>query len=87
MSLFLLKHLIRYKSRNPIFFVRISKCVFVSSDPSDDEWEEESSSDDSDMCPDGPESGLMSPLCLSAEVQGALINHSIPEKASVHQSE
>ncbi|XP_024911383.1 HEAT repeat-containing protein 3 [Cynoglossus semilaevis] len=51
-----------------------------SDDPSDDEWEEESSSDDSDMCPDGPESGLMSPLCLSAEVQGALINHSIPEK-------
>ncbi|XP_044027527.1 HEAT repeat-containing protein 3 isoform X2 [Siniperca chuatsi] len=54
-----------------------------SDDPSDDEWEEESSSDESDMGPDGlcdGVSNLMSPLCLSAEVQGALINHSIPEK-------
>ncbi|KAM3626165.1 uncharacterized protein V6R79_023947 [Siganus canaliculatus] len=54
-----------------------------SDDPSDDEWEEESSSDESDMCPDGlcdGVSNLMSPLCLSAEVQGALISHSIPEK-------
>ncbi|RVE74815.1 hypothetical protein OJAV_G00025780 [Oryzias javanicus] len=54
-----------------------------SDDPSDDEWEEESSSDESDMGPDGlcdGVSSLMSPLCLSAEVQGALINHSIPEK-------
>lgn len=54
-----------------------------SDDPSDDEWEEESSSDESDMGPDGlcdGASDLMSPLCLSAEVQGALINHSIPEK-------
>ncbi|KAM9765685.1 HEAT repeat-containing protein 3 [Menidia menidia] len=52
-------------------------------DPSDDEWEEESSSDESDMGPDGlcdGVSNLMSPLCLSAEVQGALINHNIPEK-------
>uniref|UniRef100_A0AAQ5YHJ6 SYO1-like TPR repeats domain-containing protein n=1 Tax=Amphiprion ocellaris TaxID=80972 RepID=A0AAQ5YHJ6_AMPOC len=61
-----------------------------SDDPSDDEWEEESSSDESDLGPDGLCDGLsnlMSPLCLSAEVQGALINHSIPEKASscVHQ--
>uniref|UniRef100_A0A8C7ZXV2 HEAT repeat containing 3 n=1 Tax=Oryzias sinensis TaxID=183150 RepID=A0A8C7ZXV2_9TELE len=54
-----------------------------SDDPSDDEWEEDSSSDESDMGPDGlcdGVSSLMSPLCLSAEVQGALINHSIPEK-------
>ncbi|XP_017284194.1 HEAT repeat-containing protein 3 [Kryptolebias marmoratus] len=54
-----------------------------SDDPSDDEWEEESSSDESDMGPDGLCDGacsLMSPLCLSAEVQGALINHNIPEK-------
>ncbi|XP_059215292.1 HEAT repeat-containing protein 3 [Centropristis striata] len=55
----------------------------ASDDPSDDEWEEESSSDESDMGPDGlcdAVSNLMSPLCLSAEVHGALINHSIPEK-------
>lgn len=55
------------------------------SDPSDDEWEEESSSDESDMGPDGlcdGVSNLMSPLCLSAEVHGALINHSIPQKAN-----
>ncbi|XP_012735661.2 LOW QUALITY PROTEIN: HEAT repeat-containing protein 3 [Fundulus heteroclitus] len=54
-----------------------------SDDPSDDEWEEESSSDESDVGPDGLCDGasiLMSPLCLSAEVQGALINHSLPEK-------
>ncbi|XP_062245066.1 HEAT repeat-containing protein 3 [Platichthys flesus] len=54
-----------------------------SDDPSDDEWEEESSSDESDLCPDSlcdGVSNLMSPLCLSAEVHGALINHSIPEK-------
>ncbi|XP_041650572.1 HEAT repeat-containing protein 3 [Cheilinus undulatus] len=54
-----------------------------SDDPSDDEWEEESSSDESDMGPDGlcdGVSNLMSPLCLSAEVHAALINHNIPEK-------
>ncbi|XP_026150053.1 HEAT repeat-containing protein 3 [Mastacembelus armatus] len=54
-----------------------------SDDPSDDEWEEESSSDESDNGPDGlcdGVSNLMSPLCLSAEVQGSLISHSIPEK-------
>ncbi|XP_031704657.1 HEAT repeat-containing protein 3 [Anarrhichthys ocellatus] len=54
-----------------------------SDDPSDDEWEEESSSDESDMGPDSlcdGVSNLMSPLCLSAEVHEALINHSIPEK-------
>ncbi|TKS69792.1 HEAT repeat-containing protein 3 [Collichthys lucidus] len=56
-----------------------------SDDPSDDEWEEESSSDESDMGPDAlcdGVSNLMSPLCLSAEVHGALISHSIPEKAN-----
>ncbi|XP_034536328.1 HEAT repeat-containing protein 3 [Notolabrus celidotus] len=54
-----------------------------SDDPSDDEWEEESSSDESDMGPDGlceGVSNLMSPLCLSAEVHTALMNHNIPEK-------
>ncbi|XP_071257296.1 HEAT repeat-containing protein 3-like [Salvelinus alpinus] len=54
-----------------------------SDDPSDDEWEEASSSDESEMCPDGLSEGntsLLSPLCLSAEVHGALINHNIPEK-------
>uniref|UniRef100_A0A7N6ANP7 SYO1-like TPR repeats domain-containing protein n=1 Tax=Anabas testudineus TaxID=64144 RepID=A0A7N6ANP7_ANATE len=54
-----------------------------SDDPSDDEWEEESSSDESDMGPDSlcdGVSNLMSPLCLSAEVHGALINYSIPAK-------
>ncbi|KAM4602377.1 HEAT repeat-containing protein 3 isoform 2-T2 [Polymixia lowei] len=54
-----------------------------SDDPSDDEWEETSSSDESEAGPDAlcdGLSGLMSPLCLSAEVHGALINHSIPEK-------
>ncbi|XP_071377246.1 HEAT repeat-containing protein 3 [Centroberyx affinis] len=54
-----------------------------SDDPSDDEWEETSSSDESEMGPDSlcdGVSSLMSPLCLSAEVHEALINHSIPEK-------
>lgn len=61
-------------------------CAFRSfSDPSDDEWEEASSSgDESEAGPDGlcdGLSGLMSPLCLSAEVHTVLVNHSIPEKA------
>lgn len=54
-----------------------------SDDPSDDEWEESSSSDESEMGPEGlcdGVSSLMSPLCLSAEVHGALINHHIPQK-------
>uniref|UniRef100_A0A8C6SJ60 HEAT repeat containing 3 n=1 Tax=Neogobius melanostomus TaxID=47308 RepID=A0A8C6SJ60_9GOBI len=54
-----------------------------SDDPSDDEWEESSSSDESELGPDGlcdGVSSLMSPLCLSAEVHGALISHHIPEK-------
>lgn len=54
-----------------------------SDDPSDDEWEESSSSDESELGPDSlcdGVSSLMSPLCLSAEVHGALINHNIPQK-------
>lgn len=54
-----------------------------SDDPSDDEWEEESSSDESELGADGlcdGVSSMMSPLCLSAEVHGALINHNIPKK-------
>lgn len=57
--------------------------MFFFVDPSDDEWEEASSSDESEMCPDGLSEGntsLLSPLCLSAEVHAALINHNIPEK-------
>ncbi|KAJ8281001.1 hypothetical protein GJAV_G00062160 [Gymnothorax javanicus] len=54
-----------------------------SDDPSDDEWEETSSSDESEMCSDDISEGnsnLLSPLCLSAEVHSALLNHNIPEK-------
>lgn len=54
-----------------------------SDDPSDDEWEESSSSDESELGPDSlcdGVSSLLSPMCLSAEVHGALINHHIPEK-------
>ncbi|XP_051920378.1 HEAT repeat-containing protein 3 [Hippocampus zosterae] len=50
-----------------------------SDDPSDDEWEESSSADESEATANGF-SSLMSPLCLSAEVHAALINHNIPEK-------
>ncbi|CAJ0967093.1 unnamed protein product [Ranitomeya imitator] len=54
-----------------------------SDEPSDDEWEELSSSDESELgleksIADGGE--LMSPLCLSAEVHSALLNHAIPKK-------
>ncbi|OCT84297.1 hypothetical protein XELAEV_180224544mg, partial [Xenopus laevis] len=55
-----------------------------SDDPSDDEWEELSSSDESDL---GLEKSLndgggqlLSPLCLSDEVHTALLNHFIPKK-------
>ncbi|XP_069037404.1 HEAT repeat-containing protein 3 [Lepisosteus oculatus] len=52
-----------------------------SDDPSDDEWEELSSSDESDLCvSDCNSSQLFSPLCLSAEVHSALLNHQLPEK-------
>ncbi|XP_075433130.1 HEAT repeat-containing protein 3 isoform X2 [Ascaphus truei] len=55
-----------------------------SDDPSDDEWDELSSSDESEI---GIESSLcegngqlQSPLCLSADVHSALLNHLIPKK-------
>ncbi|KAL8194949.1 UNVERIFIED_CONTAM: HEAT repeat-containing protein 3 [Gekko kuhli] len=52
-------------------------------EPSDDEWEELSSSDESDaFLENSYEEGgkLMSPLCLSAEVHTALMNHLVPKK-------
>ncbi|XP_060110250.1 HEAT repeat-containing protein 3 [Heteronotia binoei] len=52
-------------------------------EPSDDEWEELSSSDESDAFLENSfeEGGkLMSPLCLSAEVHTALMNHLVPKK-------
>ncbi|KAG8563333.1 hypothetical protein GDO81_016026 [Engystomops pustulosus] len=54
-----------------------------SDEPSDDDWEELSSSDESESClekslADGGQ--LMSPLCLSSEVHSALLNHFIPKK-------
>ncbi|MBN3280367.1 HEAT3 protein, partial [Polyodon spathula] len=56
-----------------------------SDDPSDDEWEELSSSDESDMCAESSlceSSGaqVLSPLCLSAEIHAALISFLLPEK-------
>ncbi|XP_053305539.1 HEAT repeat-containing protein 3 [Spea bombifrons] len=55
-----------------------------SDDPSDNEWEELSSSDESEMCleksVDNGGGQLLTPLCLSAEVQTALQNHLIPKK-------
>uniref|UniRef100_A0A7M4E6Q6 HEAT repeat containing 3 n=1 Tax=Crocodylus porosus TaxID=8502 RepID=A0A7M4E6Q6_CROPO len=55
-----------------------------SEDPSDDEWEELSSSDESDLFMENSYdegSGLlMSPLCLSAEVHAALLNYLVPKK-------
>ncbi|XP_069822045.1 HEAT repeat-containing protein 3 [Dendropsophus ebraccatus] len=54
-----------------------------SDEPSDDEWDEFSSSDESETCleksvADGGQ--LMSPLCLSSEVHSALLNHFVPKK-------
>ncbi|CAH2324696.1 HEAT repeat-containing 3 [Pelobates cultripes] len=55
-----------------------------SEDPSDDEWEAMSSSDESEMCIENSvtNSGgqLLTPLCLSDEVHSALLNHTIPKK-------
>ncbi|NXW27206.1 HEAT3 protein, partial [Phaetusa simplex] len=55
-----------------------------SEDPSDDEWEELSSSDESDLFMEhsyNEGSGLlMSPLCLSDEVNSAFLNNLIPKK-------
>lgn len=54
------------------------------SDPSDDEWEELSSSDESDLFMENSYnegSGLLlSPLCLSDEVNSAFLNNLIPKK-------
>ncbi|KAI5626173.1 HEAT repeat-containing protein 3, partial [Silurus asotus] len=49
-----------------------------SDEPSDDEWEEMSSSDESEISADG-NSSLFSPLCLSAELHTTLLNYSIPQ--------
>ncbi|KAJ7396080.1 HEAT repeat-containing protein 3 [Pitangus sulphuratus] len=55
-----------------------------SEDPSDDEWEELSSSDESDLFMENSynEGGglLMTPLCLSDEVHSAFLNNLIPKK-------
>ncbi|KAM4637890.1 HEAT repeat-containing protein 3 isoform 2-T2 [Amazona ochrocephala] len=54
-----------------------------SEDPSDDEWEELSSSDESDFMENSYSDGsglLMSPLCLSDEVNSAFLNNLIPKK-------
>ncbi|XP_043101815.1 HEAT repeat-containing protein 3 [Puntigrus tetrazona] len=54
-----------------------------SDEPSDDEWEEMSSSDENEMCADGmseTNSNLFSPLCLSAELHTILLNHNIPQQ-------
>ncbi|XP_043842244.1 HEAT repeat-containing protein 3 [Dromiciops gliroides] len=55
-----------------------------SDDPSDDEWDEFSSSDESDAFMDNSfnelSGQLMSPLCLSSEVHAALTNCLIPKK-------
>lgn len=57
------------------------------SDPSDDEWEELSSSDESDLFMENSYnegSGLLlSPLCLSDEVNSAFLNNLIPKKVIV----
>ncbi|XP_072527691.1 HEAT repeat-containing protein 3 isoform X2 [Salminus brasiliensis] len=53
-----------------------------SDEPSDDEWEEMSSSDEGEMCADGSDgnTSLLSPLCLSAELHTILLNHSVPQQ-------
>lgn len=54
-----------------------------SDEPSDDEWEELSSSDESEGCADGETDGsasLFSPLCLSAELHTTLLNYNIPQQ-------
>ncbi|KAF4090919.1 hypothetical protein AMELA_G00031180 [Ameiurus melas] len=54
-----------------------------SDEPSDDEWEEMSSSDESEICADGVADGnssLFSPLCLSAELHTTLLNYNIPQQ-------
>uniref|UniRef100_A0A8C2BS22 HEAT repeat containing 3 n=1 Tax=Cyprinus carpio TaxID=7962 RepID=A0A8C2BS22_CYPCA len=59
--------------------------MYCSDEPSDDEWEEMSSSDESEMCADGmsdTNSSLFSPLCLSAELHTILLNHNIPQQVT-----
>uniref|UniRef100_A0A4W4DV24 SYO1-like TPR repeats domain-containing protein n=1 Tax=Electrophorus electricus TaxID=8005 RepID=A0A4W4DV24_ELEEL len=55
-----------------------------SDEPSDDEWEELSSSDESEMCADSctvdENTSLLSPLCLSAELHTMLLNYNIPQQ-------
>lgn len=54
-------------------------------DASDEEWEELSSSDESDAFLDNSyeeEGKLLSPLCLSAEIHTALVNQLIPKKVT-----
>lgn len=59
-------------------------------DPTDDEWEELSSSDESDAFMENAlsECGgqLLSPLCLSHEVHTALTHHLLPKKVIGFQS-
>lgn len=59
-------------------------------DPTDDEWEELSSSDESDVFMESSlsECGgqLLSPLCLSHEVHTALTHHLLPKKVICFQS-
>lgn len=66
-------------------YCHICKSLLFS-DPSDDEWEELSSSDESDLFMENSYnegSGLlMSPLCLSDEVHSAFLNNLIPKKVS-----
>lgn len=56
----------------------------LSSDPSDDEWEELSSSDESEAFMESSlnecSGQLLSPLCLSHEIHTALTNCLIPKK-------
>lgn len=70
------------RSRIPIAGVLLQVCCLFS-DPSDDEWEELSSSDESDFMENSYNDGsglLMSPLCLSDEVKSAFMNNLIPKK-------
>lgn len=66
-------------------FLCTQLCLFaLSSDPSDDEWEELSSSDESEAFMESSfnecSGQLLSPLCLSHEIHTALTNCLIPKK-------
>ncbi|KAG8144106.1 putative HEAT repeat-containing protein [Naja naja] len=59
--------------------------LLILIDASDEEWEELSSSDESDAFLDNSyeeEGKLLSPLCLSAEIHTALVNQFIPKKVT-----